>query len=243
VDFVTASPRPCPAGKPLEALTDPSDPYHLQSPIKSQGKGDDLIIAALQTLHEYQKEGKILKIGIAGYPLPLLLRLALLAKSQNITIDIVQTYAHQSLQNTSLQDGFLREFVKAGVGIVSNAAPLLMGLLTTSGGPAWHPAIRAQGALWKASREASDICKSKGTSLEVVASDFGYKELKMDNGVEVPVVIGCKNVEEVQRALKSWHKARKGDVDEDLVRECKGAFEKYGVLNRSWEEGAAGPEE
>jgi D-arabinose 1-dehydrogenase len=205
-----------------------------------------MILEALRTLHEFQKKGQILKIGIAGYSLPLLLRLAKLAKAHSVPLDIIQTFAHQSIQNRSLQLGYLSAFEKEGnVGIVTNAAPLAMGILTSGGGPEWHPVNEEDGDLKRALREVVGYCEEKGTKLEIVASEFGYKKLNMGNGREVPVVIGCKNVEEVERALKSWHVARgTGEkVDEEVVKGCIEIFEKHGVEDWSWENGAKMPEE
>jgi D-arabinose 1-dehydrogenase len=200
-------------------------------------------MSALKALNELKKEGKILKVGIAGYPLPLLLRLALMAKSQDISLDIIQTFAHHTIQNTSLLD-YLPEFEKAGAEVVTNAAVLGMGLLTTLGGPVWHPGrTLADGKLWEATREISTLCQEKGSSLEEVASDFAYGKVVMSNGTEVPAVVGCKSVEEVRRAVRCWIRARNGTVDRALIEECQGIFNKYEVMGLSWQNGADEPED
>lgn len=68
------------------------------------GKGDALIIQAFQTLLELKQAGKIRNAGLAGYPLPTLLRLARLIRDKIGAVDVVQTYSHFNLQNTSLSE-------------------------------------------------------------------------------------------------------------------------------------------
>ena len=189
----------------------------------------------LNTLRQLQQEGKIRRIGISGYPLPVLLRIALLAKSlpPMRPLDIIQTYAQQTILNDSLEQGYLEAFTEiAGVLQVMNAAPLAMGVLTDSGGPSWHPVRTQPGGQWEASREAASLCRERGTRLEVVASEFGFRELRQKDGKVVPVVVGCKNVHEVRRALES-HRDAKGGVSV-VGAEVVKLFEEKGVRGFSW---------
>ena len=242
VEFVATSAQPGIAGHHLSALPalkherrSRPDVFHLSQPYTDLGPGDRAILDGLSTLRELQQQGKIRRIGISGYPLPVLLRIALLAKwlIPMKPLDIIQTYAQQTILNNSLERGFLEAFTEtASVGQVMNAAPLAMGVLTDSGGPSWHPVRTQLGGQWEASREAASLCRERGTSLEVVASEYGFKELRQKDGKLVPVVVGCKNVHEVRRALESYRDAKGGvsGVGAEVVK----LFEDKGVRGLSW---------
>lgn len=247
VEYVTSFPFPTLAGNhllALDTLSDPSlpDTWKLRGPHGSQGEGDDNVLEGLATLAELREQGKIRKIGMAAYPLPVLLRLTLLAQSKGIKIDIIQTYAQQTIINPSLSSGFLQEFEKAGVE-VTNAAPLAMGILTTSGGPDWHPARNEKDGVFEATREAAKLAEERGTRLENVALDFGFRELKMKNGKVVPVVIGCKSIEEIKRTVKGWRAVNvPGERSQEEVEQAKKVeeeitelFKRRKVTGLSWQ--------
>lgn len=208
--------------------------YGLNPPYSPRGRGDQSILDCLSVLRELQGEGKIREIGLAGYPLPVLLRLSLVAlHTHGIPVDIVQSYAHQTIQNSSLEEGYLRALTdQAKVGQVMNAAPLAMGILTTSGGPEWHPARGTP--IFGATRQAADKCREMGTTLEDVACDFGYRTVRQEDGRIVPVVIGCKNLEEVHMSLRSYKRANgqgaRRDVEEQVIK----IFDDAGVRHVSW---------
>lgn len=94
------------AGYPLCALeTGRLASYGLDedSSSKISGPGDEAILAAYATLLELKEEGLIRNAGMAGYPLPTMLRLARLVKHHHAEpVDIIQTYSHYNLQNTTL---------------------------------------------------------------------------------------------------------------------------------------------
>lgn len=198
VEFIASYPDP--AGFHLDAL-DPahSADYHLgflhtdEKP-KSLGKGDDSILAALEVLRNYQTQGKIRKIGIAGYSLPLLLRLSLLVLHEtNQPLDIIQSYSHHNLLTSTLPT-FIPYFRhRAKVQHIANASPFNMGILTSRGPPDWHPASEK---VKLAAREVvNDL--SESIKIETLASRFGMRELRSGDQI-VPVVIGAKDFQEVR---------------------------------------------
>lgn len=173
----------------------------------------------MRVLRELRKEGKIKRIGFSGrslasrldvahatlaYPLPTLLRLALLVLHEfKEPVDIIQTYSHQNLQNAGLS-AYLPEFQnRAQVQTVMNASPLNMGLLTTSGPPAWHP---ASPELRQCMDEAKEIVKASGlmvgegdarrpVKIEDLAVSFGMRDVGADSP---PVVVGCATLDQVR---------------------------------------------
>lgn len=90
-------------------------------------------IPALQKLKE---AGKIRFIGITGLPLEVFTYV--LDRVPPATVDVILSYCHYSINDSTLED--LLPYLKSkGVGVIS-ASPLAMGLLTDSGPPEWHPA-------------------------------------------------------------------------------------------------------
>lgn len=209
------------------------------------GSGDRQILSALAALRTLQSQGKIRKVGIAGYPLPLLLRLAhLIQHETGQPLDIVQTYGCQTVQNPALEAGYLEAFRQAGVGRVMNAAPLAMGLLTSGGGQAWHPAKRSGGGLAEGCAAAARKAEEMGGKLEVVASRYGYRDLTLSGekgGERVPVVIGCKDLGEVHRTLRSFadvsgegEGAEEKQKADEVEREVIKVLEEKVVRGLSW---------
>jgi L-galactose dehydrogenase len=90
-------------------------------------------IPALQKLKE---AGKIRFLGITGLPLEIFTYV--LDRVPPGTVDVILSYCHYSINDSTLED--LLPYLKSkGVGIIT-ASPLAMGLLTESGPPSWHPA-------------------------------------------------------------------------------------------------------
>jgi aryl-alcohol dehydrogenase-like predicted oxidoreductase len=185
-----------------------------------------------------QAEGKIRAVGLAGYPLPTLLRLALLILHETGSpVDVVQTYAHQTLLCSTLEDGFLAAFATARVAQVVNAAPLSMGILTAGGGPAWHPA-KSVAAVYDATREAVQLARECGSTIEAAACGFGYRTLEY-NGAPVPVVVGCTNLDQIHQTLRTYAEVNgDGPADPSRVKAEKALVELFaqrGVKNVSWQ--------
>ncbi|WVQ84887.1 hypothetical protein IAT38_007050 [Cryptococcus sp. DSM 104549] len=203
-DVEYALPPPSYSGNPLDVL------QTIISQPPTPTPEEAAILSGIAALRELQSAGQILQVGIAGYPLPVLLRLSLLILHTTGTpLDVVQTYGHKTVQNDALEKGYLDAFTEqAKVGRVVSAAPLAMGILTTHGGPDWHPA-RQIPKLWDATREASDLCKEKNTTLEDVALRFGYRSLVQKDGQKVPIVVGCTDLEQVHSTARRWNEVNK----------------------------------
>ncbi|GAA6036852.1 hypothetical protein JCM8097_006313 [Rhodosporidiobolus ruineniae] len=168
---------------------------------KIRGPGDEKVLAALGELFKLKKEGVVRAVGFSGYPLPTLLRLARLVKEHLEPLDIMQSYCHHTLQNTTLST-YLPLFAAAGVKQVLTASPLSMGLLRTAPGPGWHP---ASPALQAATREAAETCKAAGRTLEDVALGFGFTSVRTGGeGGETPTVVGLSTPQEVHETMRVY---------------------------------------
>lgn len=124
------------------------------------------------------EEGTIKYIGISGYPVDVLCSLAkqVLAETGE-PLDIVQSYANFTLQNTVLASEGISKLKAAGVDVVPNASVLGMGLLRREGIPIgargdWHPS--SQG-LRAAVKRAADFCERHGERLEVIAIRYAFE--------------------------------------------------------------------
>ena len=140
---------------------------------------DDEVMEALKELRRIRdEEGTIKYIGISGYPLDVLCRLAKrVLKETGEPLDAVMSYANYTLQNTTLLSSAVKQLQAAGVDVVPNASVLGMGLLRREGIPVgargdWHPATAG---LREAVRRASDFCDRHGEKLEVVAIRYALE--------------------------------------------------------------------
>ena len=90
----------------------------------------------IPALREIQQEGKTRFIGITGYSLRVMTEIA-----EQAPVDTILSYCRYNLLSSDM-DSMLTPFARAqGIGLI-NASPLHMGILTTNGAPAWHPAPR-----------------------------------------------------------------------------------------------------
>ncbi|GAA6061929.1 hypothetical protein JCM10212_001497 [Sporobolomyces blumeae] len=215
-----------------------------------RGPGDEKVLAAMKTLFELKKEGVIKAVGFSGFPMPTLLRLARLCQAHVEPLDIMQSYCHHTLQNTTLST-WLPLFHKAGVRQVISASPLSMGLLRSAAAPPWHPANEA---LQKANQEAVELVTSRGAKLEDVALGYGFSSAKLAGqpGRDTPTVIGLSTPDEVHETMKVFSEiyrdekqARTGRApgtglgDEakkqrELERDVAEIFKRTGTANWTW---------
>ncbi|SMQ48408.1 unnamed protein product [Zymoseptoria tritici ST99CH_3D7] len=137
------------------------------------------VLTAIRELRRIRdEEGTIKYIGISGYPLSVLCRLAhLILRETGEPLDAVMSYGNFTLQNQLLASHGVKELKAAGVDVVPNASPLGMGLLRREGVPVgamgnWHP---ASDGLRSAVRRASEFCDRHDEKLEVVAIRYALE--------------------------------------------------------------------
>lgn len=129
---------------------------------------DIIIEEAVPALHRLKEQGIIRFGGISGLPLQLFERIL-----PQIDIDMILSYCHYSLNDTSLLD-LLPLLQERELGLV-NASPLSMGLFSGQGTPDWHP---ANARLKEVCRQAIDYCASQGEDIAKLAVQFStYNEL------------------------------------------------------------------
>lgn len=207
------------------------------------------------------EEGTLRYVGISGYPVHVLCELAeMILHETGEPLDIVQSYANFTLQNTRLLSDGLQRLVTAGVDVVTNASPLGMGLLRRNGPPVggmgnWHP---APDELRQACINAGKWANSKGEKLEVVAVRFalenwlregakvgalggplGDNDATYGRALNLPrekrgvSVMGVSNMEELDETLRVWRSVLDGLAD-DLDAEPGTITPSDAVTDHEW---------
>ncbi|KAF9224341.1 Aldo/keto reductase [Gyrodon lividus] len=206
------------------------------------GNGDREVLSAISELRRQQEAGVVKQVGISGYPLPTLLRLAILVKNTAPykPLDVVMSYCHLTLQNRTLLDFKATFEERAGVRQVISASPLSMGLLTPAP-PAWHP---ASDNVKEAVKAAVQLCaktsiESGGAGLPKLALEYAFQKARE---VEIPTVVGLSTLENVHENARIWYEVDKLGLGESegwkkRVQAVTNVFveEDGGLLDYSWE--------
>jgi L-galactose dehydrogenase len=181
------------------------------------GDVDQIIHETVPAMRKMQEQGKVRYIGITGYPLKTLVRIA-----EAVPVDTILSYSRYNLMITDMDD-VLTPFVKKhGIGLI-NAAGLHMGILTQEGAPAWHP---APPAVHQAARKAADLCRERGVDIAEVAIRFCLEHPYVSS-----TLVGMGSEAQVRANLKLL------DVKTDpvLVDEIRSVVAP--VLNHVWPSG------
>jgi L-galactose dehydrogenase len=168
------------------------------------GHPDQIVNETLPLLTRLKAEGTARSIGVSGYPLRPL-RTALEATS----LDAVLSYCRYDLHDQSLAAELLPWCGETGV---IAGSPLAMGLLSSQGPPAWHP---ADGGLLDAARRASDLCESRGHDLSFVAMQFTLAHPHLDC-----VLTGASSVEHIDMSIGALN----APLDPDLLGDLRQIF-------------------
>ncbi|XP_075748423.1 uncharacterized protein LOC119178032 isoform X3 [Rhipicephalus microplus] len=138
---------------------------------------DVVINETLPALESLRQAGIIHYIGVTGYPLNTLKEVV---ERSVVRVDTVLSYCRGTLFDDSLAD-YLPFFQENSLG-VANAAPLGMGLLTSSTPPIWHPAAEE---LKKTCAEAAIFCQEAGCSIERLGLQYSLTKF---HGVHTTIV-------------------------------------------------------
>lgn len=167
------------------------------------GDVEQIIAETVPALRRLQEEGKTRFIGISGYSLRTLMRIASAAP-----LDCMLSYCRSNLLSDEM-DRVLTPFAEQhGIGLI-NASALHMGILTGQGAPAWHPAPRE---VHEAARRAAGVCRRAGVDLAALALRFCF-----DHTTAASTLVGMATAEEVRRNLRAWATP----VDAELERKVR----------------------
>ena len=147
------------------------------------GNEQQIVEETIPALRELQAEGKTLFVGITGYSLSMLRRVA-----EAAPVDTILSYCRYSLLNTDMREVLAPLDKKVGL---INASPLMMGALTEHGAPEWHTASASlKGAGVRAVQES----KKQGVPIETLALQFA-----MQQEFAASTLIGLSSADEVKR--------------------------------------------
>lgn len=165
-------------------------------------------------LHQLKKEGKTRFVGMSCYPLGLLTQAI-----ERCHLDVVISYCHFNLQDTTMLTELMPVAEKHGVGVL-NASPLGMGLLTNQGPQPWHPAgddIKA------ACRSAAELCRSRGADISFLGMQFCLGEPRIPS-----TVTGAATLDELNTNLR----AMATPIDAGLLADVQAVLAP--VRNKTW---------
>ncbi|KAF9482004.1 Aldo/keto reductase [Pholiota conissans] len=234
VEFVATPFAPRTTGNHSSALKDDAAAYGLAEGDEAtiRGEGDQKVLDAFHELQELQSQGIIKNIGITGFPLPTLLRLAILILHTPPfkPVDVLLSYSHLCLQNATFLEFIPHFYKRAKVGQLVAASPLSMGLLTPKP-PAWHP---APPALQEAVVSARKTWDADFPNLAV-----GYSIRQSNRGERpLPLVVGFSNPREVHDCVKVWREIQAAPADEGKRKEgeerAREVFRRAEYLDWSW---------
>lgn len=154
--------------------------------------------------------------NVSGYPLPTLLRLALLAlhTAPYSPLDVLLSYSHLNLQNSTLLAFASAFHTRAHVTQLITASPLNMGLLAPSI-PSFHP---ASPALRQATADAQTALLAQDSTLVDAALGYAYREAR---AADLPTVVGFSRPSEVHETIRVWRdlQAENTGTNEDAAAE------------------------
>jgi aryl-alcohol dehydrogenase-like predicted oxidoreductase len=139
-------------------------------------------VIAVGVLFDLVNQGKVRYVGVSGYSIDKLVRVANLVKEQyGRPLDAVQNWAQLTLQNTRLESEGLGALRDAGVDCIFNSSPLCIGLLRSGGVPVgslgdFHP---APAGLREAASQASNWVESRGDNLASLALRFAISRIAL----------------------------------------------------------------
>jgi L-galactose dehydrogenase len=162
-----------------------------------------VIEETLPAMRAVQQQGKARFIGITGYQLRALRRVATEAG-----VDTVLSYCRYNLLIGDMERLLTPVVKETGTGLI-NASPLHMGVLTAEGPPSWHP---APSRVQTAGREAADLCRERGADLAAVALQYC-----LAHPYVAVILVGMASEEYVRRNVR----AAEEKPDWDLISEIQ----------------------
>jgi len=176
-----------------------------------------IIEETLPAMRRLQEKGKARYIGVTGYPLKTLVRIA-----EAAPVDTILSYCRYNLLITDMDDLLTPVAKRHGIGLI-NASGLHMGALTEHGAPDWHPAPRE---VKEAARKAVDFCKERGADVSALSLRFC-----LDHPYVSSTLVGMSTRRHVEHNLDLLEMT----TDEELREQVRQILAP--VFNRVWPSG------
>jgi L-galactose dehydrogenase len=153
------------------------------------GDVEQIIHETIPAMRRVQTQGKARFIGITGYGLKTLIKIA-----EAIPLDSVLTYCRYDLLNDQMDEMLMPIAKRLGIGVL-NASPLHMGILTRGGPPDWHPAPQS---VRDAGRRAAEYCNQHGVDLTELALRYCF-----DHPLVASTLVGMSTRQHVSKNLQA----------------------------------------
>ncbi|EQB57812.1 L-galactose dehydrogenase [Colletotrichum gloeosporioides Cg-14] len=163
-------------------------------------------IIAVGVLLDLQRTGNILHVGISGYDIDVLVEIAAtVLERYGRPVDVVQTWAQLTLQNTQAETRGFDRLRSAGVNRVFCSSPLAVGLLRKGGIPTgltgdWHPAPEG---LRAAAAEAAEWVENNGSgeTFSSVALRYAIMKAKQNctASFAVSTIMGVSSISDLEQ--------------------------------------------
>ncbi|XP_073141423.1 L-galactose dehydrogenase [Henckelia pumila] len=187
------------------------------------GSLDQIVNETIPALLKLKEAGKIRFIGITGLPLGIFTYV--LDRVPRGTVDVVLSYCHYGVNDSTLED--LLPYLKSkGVGVIS-ASPLAMGLLTENGPPEWHP---ASPELKAACQAAAAHCKKKGKNISKTAMQFSLSNQDIST-----ILVGMNSIKQVDDNVAAAAELARVGIDKETLSEIEVILKP--VKNQTWPSG------
>lgn len=222
----------------------------LEAASKIHGPGDEKILGAIRALFKLKDEGVIRRVGISGYPLPVLLRLSRLVATNAPfrPLDTILSYSNHCLHSDVLpgwselfaadpraQDASALPELDWKPPVLVNGSPFSMGLLTDGSPPPWHP---ASDALKAATKEASASLTQSGSSLTLTALTYGLRGSEVarkheadGNKPQLRGLVGLSHPDHVHSAIAAYRTLCAGAGKDALFQigdeDSRAAYQKH----------------
>lgn len=178
--------------------------------------GAEQVLAAAGALFMLKRQGIVRNVGISGYPLQVLEFLAGEIAKSHQPLDILLSYSHYNIQNTTLVPQ-IPKFKATGIKAVLSASPLSMGLLKEGGPPEWHP---ASPTLKNKIVDAVDYLKNVYDGQYTMANvAVGYAIKNAPRHDLESTVIGFCRIPELHEAVSLYWEIHSGNTKKASLRE------------------------
>lgn len=218
------------------------------------------IYEALKELKALKHEGVVKNIGITGYPVEFLYKVAMNAKKDGEIgcLDAILSYSHGCLQNTKLFDFYHKFVEECGVKKIMNGSILSMSLLRSGNTHKFHPASEELKGV--SDQVARFLLDKHNVEMADLATRFALKkwlfdtksckshpedpEVNLSWNKNVSVVLGVSTVEELQIAITNYWRVKLNidninDEDEILFKTVQDMYGSH--FNETWESGICHP--
>jgi L-galactose dehydrogenase len=181
------------------------------------GSAQQIVEETIPAMRRLQRQGKVRYIGITGYPLKVLMRIATAAP-----VDAILSYCRYNLLIDDMDSVLVPFAERHGIGLI-NASALHMGILTERGAPGWHPAPRE---VIEAAGRAAKFCRSYSVDLSELALRFCFDYPRVAS-----TLVGMSSAKHVASNLRAFEAM----ADSQMVRQVKAILAP--VSNYVWPSG------